>query len=115
MLTNMSRPRTLIRAAWVLDARGSGVGRPGAILVEGTRILATAGPQGLGPVSDARIIDLPDRVVLPALVNAHCHLDLSHLDPAPYIGDFADWLDGIRQRRAVTDDAIADAVRRGSD
>lgn len=97
----------------MLDARRSGDGQPGAILVEGTRILATAGPEGLGPVSDARIIDLPDCIVMPALVNAHCHLDLSHLDPAPYTGDFGDWLDGIRKRRAVSDEAIADAVRRG--
>ena len=113
MLTNMSRPRTLIRAGWVMDAQGSRTGRPGAILVEGDRILATTGPEGLGPVLDVRIIDLPDRVVLPALVNAHCHLDLSHLDPAPYTGDFAEWLDGIRTRRVVSDEAIADAVRRG--
>ncbi len=113
MLTNMSGPRTLIRAGWVMDAQGSRTGRPGAILVEADRVLATTGSEGLGPVADARIIDLPDRVVLPALVNAHCHLDLSHLDPAPYTGDFADWLDGIRTRRAVGDEAVADAVRRG--
>ncbi len=96
-----------------MDARRSRDGRPGAILIEGTRILATAGPQELGPVPDARIIDLPDRVVLPALVNAHCHLDLSHLGPEPYTGDFSAWLDRIRTRRAGSNEAVADAVRLG--
>ncbi len=103
MLTHMAEGRTLIRHA----------GRPPAILLEGHRILAAGQPAEIGPVPDARQVHLPDMVVLPALVNAHCHLDLSHLDPEPYGGDFAVWLDGIRRRRADDDEAITAAVRRG--
>ena len=103
MLTHMAPGRTLIRHA----------GRPRAILFEGHRILASGRPEQIGPVPDALHLHLPDMVVLPALVNAHCHLDLSHLEPEPYGGDFAVWLDGIRRRRADGRDAITAAVRRG--
>ncbi|MCH7797918.1 MAG: amidohydrolase family protein [Planctomycetes bacterium] len=100
----MAPGRTLIRHA----------GDPAAILIEGgDRILAAGQPAQIGAVPDARQVHLPDMLVLPALVNAHCHLDLSHLDPEPYGGDFALWLDGIRRRRVVDDELIAAAVRRG--
>ncbi len=107
----MARRRTLIRAGRVVDASTS-LG-PGSILLDGGDIVAAGSPADVGDVPDAEVLDLPESVVMPALVNAHCHLDLSNLDPRPYDGDFAAWLDGIRTGRPNGDDAVAAAVRRG--
>lgn len=60
-------------------------------------------------------ITLHDQLILPALVNAHTHLDLSHIGPQPHEpGDgFVHWVDMIRANRASQDDEIARCVRLG--
>ncbi len=108
----MREGRVLIRAGQLADG-SDGVRSPGAVLLEGGRILAAGSPESVGLAGGARVLDLPGSVVIPALVNAHAHLDLSHLDPAPYGGDFFAWLDGVRRRRAAGVDGVAAAVRRG--
>jgi aminodeoxyfutalosine deaminase len=40
-------------------------------------------------------IDLPDILILPGMVNAHTHLDLTSAGPRPYKGDFIDWISWI--------------------
>jgi cytosine/adenosine deaminase-related metal-dependent hydrolase len=107
----MARRRTLIRAGRAVDASTS-LG-PAVILLDGGDIVAAELPTTIGDVPDADVVELPDSVVMPAFVNAHCHLDLSNLDPQPYDGDFAAWLDGIRTGRPTADDDVAVAVRRG--
>lgn len=62
----------------------------------------------------ARKIDLPGRVVAPALTNAHAHLDLTHIGPQPIgEGGFAAWIDMVRRGRLTEDADIAESVRRG--
>ncbi|MCA9279469.1 MAG: amidohydrolase family protein [Phycisphaeraceae bacterium] len=60
-------------------------------------------------------VELPDSVLLPGLVNAHTHLDLTHIGPQlhdPAKG-FVPWVDMIRANR-LTDDAMIEAsVQRG--
>ena len=108
-------PRVLVVAARVLDAEGRGGGRhgPGAVLLGGGSIVAAGAPSAIGRPVDARVMELPAAVVVPALVNAHCHLDLSHLEPSPYEGDFVGWIDAVRRGRATDDAAIAASMRRG--
>lgn len=103
--------RTCIHAGGAADARGFRA--PAALLVEGERIVATGSPAELGRPAEAPLLELPDAVILPGLVNAHAHLDLSHLCPRPYGGDFAAWIDGIRAARPAEDAALAAAVDRG--
>ncbi|MCA9310228.1 MAG: amidohydrolase family protein [Phycisphaerales bacterium] len=106
----------LYRCAGICDA--GGVDTPQAALLvaaEGhdTRIVA------LGPepavarhpgAAAAMCHDLPDEVIIPALVNAHAHLDLTHLGPLPFepAGGFVGWVDRIRAGR-VTDAAEIEA------
>lgn len=64
---------------------------------------------------DARVVNLPDHVILPGLVNAHTHLDLTHIGPRPHApaGGFVPWVSMIRQRRLDDPVQIAASVRRG--
>jgi len=80
------------------------------------RILAigSAGEVAAPPARPgARQIELPGWVLAPALVNAHAHLDLSHVEPIPGGGDFTAWIAAIRQARHPDDASIARSVRRG--
>lgn len=97
---------------WSLRAKMAfpvdGAPLPGAVIaIEGDRVAA------LGQ-SDRADIDLGDVVVVPGLVNAHAHLDLSDCEiPLPMDGTFADWIARViahRRRGGADPDA---AIRRG--
>lgn len=110
---SMTSERTFITAAAIADPV-MGVIAPGAMLIEGNSILASGSPSDVGsPPDGARRIDLSGKVVLPALVNAHAHLDLTHLGPRPAAASFVEWIDAIRIGRLTDDEAIADSVREG--
>jgi cytosine/adenosine deaminase-related metal-dependent hydrolase len=79
----------------VADGRGV-VGCPGAVLVEGHDVIAAGTPQAVGRPAGAAIVNEPAAVVIPALVNAHCHLDLTHIGPVAYSGDLVSWLTMVR-------------------
>ncbi|MDH3592849.1 MAG: amidohydrolase family protein, partial [Planctomycetota bacterium] len=92
---------------------------PGAVVVAGAHI-AWVGPAADAPDAD-ETVDLGAATLTPGLVNAHVHLDLSHLrGRLPYRGDFAQWIDGVRGARAEAGVAAAaaqlldDAVKRGT-
>ncbi|MCH8825205.1 MAG: amidohydrolase family protein [Planctomycetes bacterium] len=108
----MSKNRQIIQAAMVVDGKGARAA-PGALLLEGNEIIACGSPESIGPVADAKILNLGDAVVMPALVNVHCHLDLSHIGPIDYCGDFVSWIEQIRQKRCQNDADIASATKRG--
>jgi cytosine/adenosine deaminase-related metal-dependent hydrolase len=107
----MTRP-LLIHAAGIADVRGGPRG-PGAILLDGARIVAAGTLAAVGRPADAELQDVPGAVVMPALVNAHCHLDLTDVGALGFDGDFIAWIDEIRLRRPTDPDAVAAAVRRG--
>ncbi|HEX7010523.1 MAG TPA: amidohydrolase family protein [Phycisphaeraceae bacterium] len=107
-------PIRIYRVAAVRDAQGVRA-RPGAVAVRSGRVLA-AGPEDDLPLrlrQQAQVIDLPTKLILPALVNAHTHLDLTDLGPTPYGGDWAGWLSDVIRRRRREPQAIAQAVQRG--
>lgn len=107
------RPITVIRAGAIRDAGGRAVrARPGAVALAGGRILA-AGRDDDMPAHPDRVIDLRNRLVMPAFVNAHAHLDLTDLGPLPYTGDFTAWLANVARARPADDTALAAAVRHG--
>jgi cytosine/adenosine deaminase-related metal-dependent hydrolase len=67
----------VVSAPWVLAGRGGGVFRDGAVALDGDRIVAV-GPRDEVEARHGRG-ERRDAVLLPALVNAHLHLELSHL------------------------------------
>jgi cytosine/adenosine deaminase-related metal-dependent hydrolase len=71
----------------------------------------------LPSADDPLVIDLCDAALLPALVNAHTHLDLSHIGPRPFdpARGFAGFARLIISERHTDPGAIADSVRLGVD
>ncbi|MFW6060051.1 MAG: amidohydrolase family protein [Phycisphaeraceae bacterium] len=112
-----ARNTKIYRAGAVRDARGCDA-RPGVVAVADSRVLY-AGPERdlpRGLRDGASVVDRTAELLMPALVNAHAHLDLTDLDRRPYDrerGDFTNWLRGVIDDRPQTPDAITDAVHHG--
>jgi cytosine/adenosine deaminase-related metal-dependent hydrolase len=76
------------------------------------RVLPTPDADRLPPAESR--LDRRGHLLLPALINAHTHLDLTHLGPAPQArGDFPAFIDLVRAGRASTPPDIARSVRLG--
>ncbi len=89
---------------------------PAAILLDATgAVEAFDHPATIGPTEDRETVRRPGGVLLPGLVNAHAHLDLTSLGPRRFDAQsgFAAWADMVRRERPATPEAIADSVRRG--
>lgn len=63
----------------------------------------------------ARVIYEPAAVLIPGLVNAHSHLDLTHVGPRTYDREagFVGWIKELRASRAISEESIAASVLRG--
>lgn len=85
--------------------------------VRAATILARGTPAEIDthPAAASITVDLTTAVVMPGMVNAHTHLDLTHLGPLAHDPDegFVAWVDRVREGRAQTSEAIAASVRRG--
>jgi aminodeoxyfutalosine deaminase len=63
--------------------------------------------------SDAEVYQI-EGVIFPGLVNAHCHLELSHLENLPYPGEFVAWIRQVLAKKYQNDDEPPDrAMARG--
>src|SRR5437868_1198979 len=72
----------------------------GAVRVAGDRIIEL-GPAETITATSERIIDLGDYVLLPGLLNAHCHFDYTCMRgqiPAP--SSFTEWIRAINAEKA---------------
>jgi len=101
------------------------------IVVEGAWLLTMAGPPVRGgrlAIEDGRIVDageglaerapdlrLPGSILMPGLVNAHTHLELSYLaGAAPPSESFVPWVQTLLAARAGVDESVAPAVERAA-
>ena len=98
----------LLAASWVLPVSGPPI-RDGCVAVDEGGIIRWVGECGEeAPAGTLR--DLGDGVLMPGLVNAHCHLELSHLrDLAQRTSGFVDWVETLVRERGA---ASAEDVRR---
>jgi aminodeoxyfutalosine deaminase len=105
----------LVRAAWVCPVLTPPLA-DGWVFCRGDRIEAV-GRGNDAPAAD-RTIDLVASVVLPGLVNAHTHLELSWLrGRVPPAGDFLTWVAQLMGQRTLletADDGSAIAALRGA-
>lgn len=117
----------LITARGIADACETSYA-PGALLIQAEtlesgggawRVLALGRPSDVEshPASAAdRRLDLPEHIVTPAFVNAHAHLDLTHMGPMAYDAGnatFADWVNTIRAGRANDTAGVTRSVEAG--
>ncbi|WP_428390092.1 amidohydrolase family protein [Mucisphaera sp.] len=94
----MNKPeRTLYVADAVRDAVGTDF-RPGGVLVERDplRVVAVGSPESLA--GGGEVVRLEGRLLLPAMVNAHAHLELTSLGRRAYEaeGGFFGWVEMLR-------------------
>jgi cytosine/adenosine deaminase-related metal-dependent hydrolase len=116
-----------IRALAAFDARGR-VPAPGPVDVlvrwvadppePRVEVLALGQPEEVDahPLGRAaRRVDRSGCVLIPGLLNAHTHLDLTHIGPRPHdpAQGFGPWIDMIRRERLSDPAAIAKSVARG--
>jgi cytosine/adenosine deaminase-related metal-dependent hydrolase len=101
-------------ASWILPISEPPI-RDGWFAVDRGRVVAL-GAAGKRVLADgAEVVDLGDVAVLPGLVNAHTHLELSYLrDEVPPASQFVTWIRGVmrarRERRDPSGAEILDAV-----
>jgi len=101
-------------AAWILPINEPPI-RNGWLAVDHGRVVAL-GAAGKRVLADgARVVDLGDVAVMPGLVNAHTHLELSYLrDEVPPASQFVTWIRGVMKARRERPDPgareIVDAV-----
>ena len=107
---------TVLRAAWVCPISRAPI-RDGWVAVRDGRIAAVGGPHDPKP---AIARDLGNVAILPGLVNAHTHLELSWLrGRVPPAADFIDWIKqlfitrGGRSER-LEDGKVVDAARQAA-
>src|SRR4051812_203817 len=100
--------RWTVKARWVFPVSGPPI-PDGVVTIDGERIAAV---ESGGRSAD---VDLGNVAILPGLVNAHTHLDLSGMRGlAPPSPDFTGWLrQVIAHRRARTVEQIQADIRAG--
>jgi len=106
----------LYHVAAVRDA-GRVAARPGALALQGGRVVAAGHPSDprLSRLRARQTVELPQRLLLPALVNAHTHLALTSLGPRPFTSKFTEWLGQVIREAPRDRQAIIDSVGRGID
>ena len=108
----MNSPQHLIHCDLLVD----GLGRwsaPGAVLFQGDAVIATGTPTELGTPLEAHFDRLDGAAIMPGLVNAHAHLDLSLIGPLDGVEDFTEFAGVVMAHRPLEDRVIAEAMNRG--
>lgn len=101
MTGRSQNPLCIHRAAWVVQKAGRIIPN-GAVATFGGVIVATGTFDEMRPAYHGEVMDHGDSILCPALVNAHCHLELSplkwRLTPS---GSFAGWVRSLVAAKAM--------------
>lgn len=96
-----SNPPLVLRARWALLIDSPPI-EDAAILIGANGRIEWIGPstEPRWPSAEHRVLDLGDTILLPGLVNAHTHLELTGFPESADPGaDFASWIRDIRTRK----------------
>lgn len=94
-------PSLRVAAGWVLPVLGPPI-RDGAVLLDEDGVIRAVGPEaGLPHPPGVPEVRIPGGIVLPGLVNAHTHLELTGMAGAVRSDDFPGWIRGIRAAKAA--------------
>jgi cytosine/adenosine deaminase-related metal-dependent hydrolase len=105
----------LLLEAPVLIDRELNVIEDGCVLIEGDRTAASGPRRQVSARQGAKTIRLKDSILLPGLVNAHCHLDYTAMkDKVPAGGSFAEWVGRmIASKRGWNDSDYRSSIEAG--
>ena len=103
----------ILSASWVVPVAAPPLAG-GRVAVNDGRV-QWVGRAGAAGQPEGEVVDLGDGVLLPGLVNAHCHLELSHLAGAVDTSrGFVSWVEEVVEKRLVTDEKdVRAGARRG--
>jgi aminodeoxyfutalosine deaminase len=109
-------PRLLLRSRLVLPLSRPPI-EDGAVRVAGDRIARVGRWRDLAAEGRGDVVDLGESVLLPGLVNAHCHLDYTDMaGMVPPQKSFIDWIKLITSAKGEwSDEEFAASWRRGAD
>ena len=97
--------RLFLLASAVID-RSLNVIPEGFVEILGGRTVRSGARAGLSIPADAEVVDLGRAILMPGLVNAHCHLDYTLMKgEIPADGGFAAWIARIVARKKTWSDA----------
>jgi cytosine/adenosine deaminase-related metal-dependent hydrolase len=104
----------LLRARIVLPISSPPIA-DGAVLISGNRVAALGPWRDLSHSAAAPATDLGGVILMPGLVNAHCHLDYTDMAGQSAPKQFPDWIKGLIARKAAASYAdYAQAWLRGA-
>jgi len=104
----------IFRARTVVTMDGAPIDN-GAVAVTGTKISAVGNFADIRAARSGQVIDLGEQILLPGLINAHCHLDYTNLrGKIPRTPSFANWIRSINAEKAtLSPDDYVDSIQRG--
>jgi cytosine/adenosine deaminase-related metal-dependent hydrolase len=95
--------KTLLSAAYIATMAGPLL-RDGGIVFDEHGIIALGSPGELRRHQPDGIVDLGNVLIVPGLINAHTHLELTAVGQLPSPPSFVDWILALRERMsAITD------------
>lgn len=98
--------KTTVLTAPVLVDRQLNVIQDGCVVIQGERTMASGRRGSISIPGGAQVIELKDSLLMPGLVNAHCHLDYTAMKGAvPAAGGFAPWVTRIVEKKRTWSDA----------
>ncbi|HUO58831.1 MAG TPA: amidohydrolase family protein [bacterium] len=108
-------PRLVLFAKYILTLDRPQPLEDGFVMIQGNRIVQVGKRKDLYFLPSVRMLDLGDTILLPGLINAHCHLDFTALKgKVSYRGVFIDWLKRMGQgSRGTTPAGFRQSVARG--
>src|SRR4051812_19551002 len=90
--STLGSPPILLRSRVVLPISQPPI-ENGAVRISGNRITEVGPWKNISAKSDDHIIDLGEAILLPGLINAHCHLDYTDMAGLmPPQKSFTDWI-----------------------
>ena len=104
----------IIRARTVVPMEGAPI-NDGAVAIAGNRIAAVGRFEDIRRTHSGEITDLGEKILLPGLINAHCHLDYTAMrGRIPPQRSFADWIQAINAEKAqLTEDDYIESISIG--
>src|SRR5689334_11548684 len=103
----------IVRAGTVVTMNGPPL-KNGAVQIAGDRIVAVGSADELRDGTD-QVIDLEEQILLPGLINAHCHLEYTALrHRIPPKKSFTDWIRAINAaKQQLSPNDYVESIRSG--